>query len=107
RSVIIACLCSHISPLSLHDALPIYDEEVRDHLERRREHLRQHQLILPRAALDHDAAGAVDTVQDAAGDLRFGGDALVEILERRGDRKSTRLNSSHQIISYAVFFVKK
>src|SRR5258708_8539339 len=27
--------------------------------------------------------------------------------ERRGDRKSTRLNSSHQIISYAVFCLKK
>src|SRR5258708_17830473 len=26
---------------------------------------------------------------------------------RRGDRKSTRLNSSHQIISYAVFCFKK
>src|SRR5258708_27501766 len=26
---------------------------------------------------------------------------------RRADRKSTRLNSSHQIISYAVFFLKK
>src|SRR5258708_23638632 len=25
----------------------------------------------------------------------------------RGDRKSTRLNSSHQIISYAVFCLKK
>src|SRR5258708_8417527 len=28
-------------------------------------------------------------------------------LEFRGDRKSTRLNSSHQIISYAVFCLKK
>src|SRR5438552_5088042 len=28
-------------------------------------------------------------------------------LERRRDRKSTRLNSSHQIISYAVFCLKK
>src|SRR5258708_29344033 len=27
--------------------------------------------------------------------------------ERHGDRKSTRLNSSHQIISYAVFCLKK
>src|SRR5207244_13435505 len=27
--------------------------------------------------------------------------------ERGGDRKSTRLNSSHQIISYAVFCLKK
>src|SRR5258708_28839983 len=35
-----------------------------------------------------------------AGDARM--DALV-----RGDRKSTRLNSSHQIISYAVFCLKK
>src|SRR5258708_15592405 len=28
-------------------------------------------------------------------------------LRRSGDRKSTRLNSSHQIISYAVFCLKK
>src|SRR5258708_18361390 len=27
--------------------------------------------------------------------------------DREGDRKSTRLNSSHQIISYAVFCLKK
>src|SRR5438552_11814650 len=27
--------------------------------------------------------------------------------DRRSDRKSTRLNSSHQIISYAVFCLKK
>src|SRR5258708_20869589 len=37
----------------------------------------------------------------ARGALRPGG-AVVE-----GDRKSTRLNSSHQIISYAVFCLKK
>src|SRR5438105_10590894 len=29
------------------------------------------------------------------------------ILERAGDRKSTRLNSSHEWISYAVFCLKK
>src|SRR5438552_14432340 len=28
-------------------------------------------------------------------------------VEEHGDRKSTRLNSSHQIISYAVFCLKK
>src|SRR5258708_21943323 len=27
--------------------------------------------------------------------------------QQKGDRKSTRLNSSHQIISYAVFCLKK
>src|SRR5258708_25729290 len=36
-------------------------------------------------------------------DRRIGADALVRGL----DRKSTRLNSSHQIISYAVFCLKK
>src|SRR5574344_2739206 len=30
-----------------------------------------------------------------------------ELLESERDRKSTRLNSSHQIISYAVFCLKK
>src|SRR5256885_17267423 len=30
-----------------------------------------------------------------------------EIEEIRGDRKSTRLNSSHLVISYAVFCLKK
>src|SRR2546422_2760776 len=34
-----------------------------------------------------------------------GGDAAVP--ERGGDRKSTRLNSSHGYISYAVFCLKK
>src|SRR5947208_6729775 len=41
-------------------------------------------------------------------------DRVVELLARLegrggrgGDRKSTRLNSSHQIISYAVFCLKK
>src|SRR5258708_24803754 len=34
--------------------------------------------------------------------------ALSRLVERNpGDRKSTRLNSSHQIISYAVFCLKK
>src|SRR5258708_12357409 len=30
-----------------------------------------------------------------------------KVAPRDGDRKSTRLNSSHQIISYAVFCLKK
>src|SRR5437763_14659483 len=32
---------------------------------------------------------------------------LLDIAERREDRKSTRLNSSHRCISYAVFCLKK
>src|SRR5258708_10566425 len=36
-----------------------------------------------------------------------GADGLPQLLEIDADRKSTRLNSSHQIISYAVFCLKK
>src|SRR5947207_5102279 len=63
--------------------------------------------------------------RDLAGALSAGADALVHVqhvrrfgsaLTRRGeldaahparDRKSTRLNSSHTVISYAVFCLKK
>src|SRR5256885_13105649 len=42
---------------------------------------------------------------------RGGGRDLVQLVHRRarerGDRKSTRLNSSHLVISYAVFCLKK
>src|SRR5258708_26707829 len=37
----------------------------------------------------------------------FGGCSSHLLRRRRRDRKSTRLNSSHQIISYAVFCLKK
>src|SRR3712207_7459141 len=43
-------------------------------------------------------------VQRAA-DQRDG--LLLEVVRRVGDRKSTRLNSSHANISYAVFCLKK
>src|SRR5438034_7214752 len=35
------------------------------------------------------------------------GTGLVALGRRGGDRKSTRLNSSHTVISYAVFCLKK
>src|SRR3712207_7388788 len=38
---------------------------------------------------------------------RHGGHSHVILLRRREDRKSTRLNSSHANISYAVFCLKK
>src|SRR5256885_6275737 len=40
------------------------------------------------------------------GSVRFGQAELTR-LPRHGDRKSTRLNSSHLVISYAVFCLKK
>src|SRR2546426_7815689 len=47
---------------------------------------------------------------DPLGDLHGfldGARRAVKVAERIGDRKSTRLNSSHLVISYAVFCLKK
>src|SRR3712207_8006026 len=78
-----------------------------------------------RSGLAGALGGAEDEVQRAAGALdqvggrrrrQAGGQQQVVGAARRqgrrgaqgdGDRKSTRLNSSHANISYAVFFLKK
>src|SRR5256885_11284181 len=51
--------------------------------------------LVHEAAIDHDAAQSA------------GGEAGQGQLAVRLDRKSTRLNSSHLVISYAVFCLKK
>src|SRR5438132_6553214 len=49
-----------------------------------------------------------DDRRDPGGEEEGHGDQEAAILERTGeDRKSTRLNSSHTVISYAVFCLKK
>src|SRR3712207_7606099 len=55
----------------------------------------------PSRHVDHAPAEDVGELHDLRAILAFGGD-----LEER-DRKSTRLNSSHANISYAVFCLKK
>src|SRR5438034_8576686 len=50
----------------------------------------------PRAVIDINRIDGLDELGERDGQLRIG--ALV-----RQDRKSTRLNSSHTVISYAVF----
>src|SRR5258708_39164119 len=82
---------TEIYTLSLHDALPI-------------------SLAAYRADADvpvHVRIG-VNTGEVLVGALRAGGDytAMGDVVNT-ADRKSTRLNSSHQIISYAVFCLKK
>src|SRR5207249_11955286 len=72
---------TEIYTLSLHDALPILSLELRYEV-------RKH-------GLEQRTAGAV---------LR---DYVFVNLSDDGDRKSTRLNSSHVSISYAVFCLKK
>src|SRR5256885_5406827 len=48
-----------------------------------------------------DRAGHRQRAQQSGGDIGMRG------RDRREDRKSTRLNSSHLVISYAVFCLKK
>src|SRR5207247_3811128 len=73
-----------------------------------------HQLLRgmdesPEAAKDHAGAGqSRRTANDrgSGGRAVLGHDGSCEIQEPQ-DRKSTRLNSSHEWISYAVFCLKK
>src|SRR2546430_3552215 len=58
----------------------------------------------------HDALPISGTLRDARTEGHIpsrGGDARGRGILRRQDRKSTRLNSSHSQISYAVFCLKK
>src|SRR2546426_8961736 len=55
----------------------------------------------------HMMSGLDNKVALITGASRGIGCAIGERLGRDGDRKSTRLNSSHLVISYAVFCLKK
>src|SRR3712207_7945008 len=57
------------------------------------------------AAADEFNLAIVDDVAPADADAALA--AIVRHFRERGDRKSTRLNSSHANISYAVFCLKK
>src|SRR5258708_10254512 len=59
-------------------------------------------IVLQVSIITVDATLEVGRIQED-GTVR----SLLEAVLREGDRKSTRLNSSHQIISYAVFCLKK
>src|SRR5258708_12239364 len=74
---------TEIYTLSLHDALPIFD--IKDDCS---------YLIV--SVHELDVTNMMSQTRDKYGRYSF-----------RTDRKSTRLNSSHQIISYAVFCLKK
>src|SRR5258708_10561434 len=75
---------TEIYTLSLHDALPIFST----------------------------VPGFIGEIRDAAHAQQIAKDIGYPVMVKAsagggGDRKSTRLNSSHQIISYAVFCLKK
>src|SRR3712207_8300247 len=54
-----------------------------------------------------DPAGGVEDFQEQVQRLAVGADVLYAVADVLRDRKSTRLNSSHANISYAVFLLKK
>src|SRR5438445_4082694 len=81
---------TQIYTLSLHDALPIW--------------IRALPLALDYCFTRQASADEAEWIERRLRDLcaPFG-----SAVERTGDRKSTRLNSSHANISYAVFCLKK
>src|SRR5437762_7364911 len=84
---------AHIYTLSLHDALPIFHLAMQALGDERSE-------IVLRLCREL-GLGETDGVEAEL--QRFGADGITDRL----DRKSTRLNSSHRCISYAVFCLKK
>src|SRR5690606_40371469 len=96
---------SALYTLSLHDALPILRDSTRRPRGRRRLLCEwPHRGTAPQGQYPRCAGirrGGLGPEADHPWRLqpRFGG--------RSGDRKSTRLNSSHVKISYAVFCLKK
>src|SRR5207244_5637275 len=83
--------------LSLHDALPIcFSKATQAFLQRHR----VFPILVAMERLDADACRKI--AEQLPGTPVFDPDDYDML-----DRKSTRLNSSHQIISYAVFCLKK
>src|SRR3712207_8059959 len=87
--------------LSLHDALPIFTDTIGDtplvRLPRLSAELNPKAEVLAKLEFFNPIASVKDRI----------GVAMIEAMEQAGDRKSTRLNSSHANISYAVFCLKK
>src|SRR5207249_6753405 len=92
-------------PLSLHDALPSYMREVVGDAVRR--------VVEVSARVDRLGPGPRLRLLPEQEELNLGvgveGEAEIRGPAERAleDRKSTRLNSSHVSISYAVFCLKK
>src|SRR5438034_5565885 len=87
---------SEIYTLSLHDALPIYffDRSSVANLDR----------LPPFQRNEFEFTNGGPVVLPGIYDGR---DKTFYFGQYQGDRKSTRLNSSHTVISYAVFCLKK
>src|SRR5699024_12052330 len=106
-SLSLTASCSiQVSALSLHDALPILALQ----LSLQAEDLDERMLKRVFGQISRDVpVGFAQHEQDRArvnAAKRFK-PGLERVLAKHPDRKSTRLNSSHVSISYAVFCLKK
>src|SRR3712207_8210604 len=90
---------TEIYTLSLHDALPIYRQRIAEPDGR--------SPILERAEPGRGSAGAGRFSHRRVYPPHRGSAPRARARALHRDRKSTRLNSSHANISYAVFCLKK
>src|SRR5690606_41584348 len=102
-SCLLAPATPHTYPLSLHDALPISQTDFAKDL--RQPLVRDGQGIGEGHRLGMGLRP--DGLQRGGGLVGQTGVLLHPAVEQGADRKSTRLNSSHVKISYAVFCLKK
>src|SRR5437764_11888775 len=93
---------TEIYTLSLHDALPI------SRLDYDFQKIADQEFILPLKAEVFMSGNKLMYRNETEFRLyrKFGAEATITLTPDR-DRKSTRLNSSHRCISYAVFCLKK
>src|SRR5699024_12031783 len=90
-----------IYSLSLHDALPISElaQKAVEAIKKQSEQKEKSKAEVP------SIEGPVQLGKKISSDQEI--TQMINITEEERDRKSTRLNSSHVSISYAVFCLKK
>src|SRR2546429_5763476 len=94
-----------IYPFSLHDALPISSREDRHELTPRELEVLK---LLVRGLTNREIAKVLGNSENTVRNHTIRIFAKLYVSDRaEADRKSTRLNSSHGYISYAVFCLKK
>src|SRR5690606_41524508 len=95
-----------IYPLSLHDALPISVKLRKERIGRLLQMHANHRDEIKEVRAG-DIAAAVGLKDVTTGDTLCDVINVIMLERMELDRKSTRLNSSHVKISYAVFCLKK
>src|SRR5206468_12269450 len=98
---------TQLSPLSLHDALPIYAGGIRPEGQHHEVEHQADMFAMIAAAFTGARRIGVIILNPAAEFIDFFAGQRIGIVLLGLDRKSTRLNSSHDQISYAVFCLKK